>query len=128
MLESRALISSSLSRRTLVNFRYWRLSSRRTARASHLLIIRLVQQLAISCGWPWRTRPQSWALLRQPDSQKPARLVLGGSVFCQGQAHFTSFSPETSKMNSQPERGTYTSPYRDVIRAKIVLRAAQGLS
>jgi len=34
----------------------------------------------------------------------PARLVLGGSLSCQDQAHFTSSLPETSKTNSTPER------------------------
>jgi Winged helix-turn helix len=57
-----------------------------------------------------------------------ARLVLGGSILCQGQAHFTSVLTKDEQNELEARARKYTSPYRDVIRAKIVLLAAQGLA
>src|SRR6202021_1254093 len=56
------------------------------------------------------------------------RLFLRRGLPCRVLAHSTSCLHTKNKRNWKYEHRKYTSPYRDVIRAKVILFAAQGLS
>jgi|SRR5271167_1564560 len=56
------------------------------------------------------------------------RMVPRGGLYCQDKAKFTIILTTDEREKPQARARKYTSPYRDVIRAKIILLAAQGLS